>query len=51
MYKCQKCRKNSESGETQFKLITKIRKKIKGWEIEEEKKVCSDCYHKINTKS
>jgi len=44
LYKCELCKKQSERKETQFRLITKIRKLFKGFEIEEEKKVCMECY-------
>ena len=51
MYKCQICKYQSERGETQFNLITKIRPLQKGFEIAEEKKVCKECYNRGVTAS
>jgi len=44
MYRCQLCNSASEPGETQFKVITKKRRKEKGWEIDEEKICCHRCW-------
>jgi len=48
MYQCEECNKVSPRYETQFRIITKVRSLIKGFEIEEEKKVCKECYEKFN---
>lgn len=44
MYRCEKCKEQSKPKETQFRLVTKKRKLEKGWEIVEEKKICSKCW-------
>lgn len=46
MYKCEICKYQSKPEETQFRLIIKKRQLEKGWEIEEEKKVCCNCWIK-----
>ena len=50
MYKCEKCKGQSKKGET-MAIIYNYRKKLKGFEIESEKKVCYNCYLKDKEKN
>jgi hypothetical protein len=52
MFICSDCRRLTEPGELQYKLITKRREVAynnngvasKGWEIVKEEAVCSECF-------
>jgi hypothetical protein len=56
MFKCQICHRQSKARQVQFTIITKKREKMyenrkKGFEIEEEKKVCYNCYLRDKNKN
>lgn len=46
MFRCKKCKQQSQRGQSQFRIITRIRVLHKGWEIEEELPVCHSCFLK-----
>lgn len=57
MFVCEKCKKQTEHKEKQFKIVVQIRQVVypdcgtAGWEIVKELKVCKECadaVHKTN---